>query len=167
MRRAKCLVFSGFTIYLFFVAAARAQSEPALPEGKGKGEFARICGQCHSVDIIITKTNTADGWAAVVDDMVSRGADGTDDELSLVIQYLAAHFGPKVKVNKASAEEISTTLDLPSADAEAIVHYRNTVGAFKAWSDLAKVPHIDIKKLEQKKDRIDFSSSQDPAGDKK
>ena len=167
MRRAKRLAFSGFIISIFLAAAIRAQSGPALPEGKGKAEFARICAQCHSVEIIVGKTNTAEGWAAVVDDMVSRGADGTDDEMDLVVKYLAAHFGPKVNVNKASAEQISTTLDLSSADAEAITHYRETVGAFKNWSDLARVPHIDIKKLEQKKDRIDFSTSQDPPGDKK
>lgn len=167
MRRAKRLAIAGFTISILFAAAARAQSEPALPEGKGKAEFARICAQCHSVEVIVGKTNTAEGWTTVVDDMVSRGADGTDDEMDLVVKYLAAHFGPKVNVNKASAQEIATALDLPSADAEAIVHYRETVGAFKNWSDLAKVPHIDIKKLEQKKDRVEFSSSQDPSGDKK
>ena len=164
---AKRLAFLGFMIGLFLPAAARAQSAPNLPAGKGKAEFARVCGKCHGVEIIIKKTDTAEGWADVVDDMVSRGAQGTEDDFDLVVKYLAAQFGPKVKVNQANAKELSTVLELSAADAEAIVNYRETVGSFKDWRDLERVPHIDIKKLEQGKNRIDFSTGQDHPSDKK
>jgi competence protein ComEA len=166
-RSANRLAFPGFMICLFLAAAAWAQPAPNLPEGKGKAAFARVCGQCHGVQIVIKKTNTADGWAEVVDDMVSRGAQGTDDDFDLVVKYLAAQFGPKVNVNKANARELSTILELSAADAEAIVHYRETAGSLKDWHDLERVPHIDIKKLEQEKNRIDFSTGQEPPGDKK
>jgi competence ComEA-like helix-hairpin-helix protein len=152
---------------LILDVAGWPQSAPNLPEGKGKAQFTRICGQCHGVAIVIKKTNTADGWAAVVDDMVSRGAQGTDDEFDLVVKYLAARFGPKVNLNKADANELSTILDLSPDDAGAIVKYREAVGNFKEWRDLEKVPHIDIKKLEQEKDRIDFSTGPDDSGQKK
>ena len=139
---------------------AWAQSGPNLPEGKGKAEFTRICGQCHGVDVVIKTTNTPDGWAAVVDDMVSRGAQGTQDEFDRVSLYLGAHFGPRVNVNKAAAKELSAVLGVSAADAQAIVHYRETSGSFKDWHDLEKVPQIDMKKLEAGKDRIDFSLGQ-------
>lgn len=157
----------GFMVCLVLAAAAWAQSGPNLPDGKGKAEFARVCGQCHGVEMVIKKANTADGWADVVDDMVSRGAQGTEDDFDLVVKYLAAHFGPKVNVNKANAKELSTVIELSGADAEAIVHYRETAGSFKDWRDLARVPDIDMKKLEREKDRIDYSTGQDPSGDKK
>lgn len=157
----------GFIICLALAAAAWAQSAQDLPAGKGRAEFVRVCGQCHGVEVVIKKANTADGWADVVDDMVSRGAQGTADDFDLVAKYLATHFGPKVNVNKANAKEISTVLELSAADAEAIVHYRETAGSFKDWRDLEKVPHIDMKKLEQEKDRIDYSTGEDPSRDKK
>ena len=141
--------------------AAWAQSGPDLPEGKGKAQFTRVCGQCHGVDIIVKRTNTADGWSAVIDDMASRGAQGTDDDFDLVLKYLSTQFGPKVKVNKAEASDLAATLEISPEDAAAIVKYRETVGNFKDWSDLQKVPHIDLKKLEQQKSRIDFSSPDD------
>jgi competence ComEA-like helix-hairpin-helix protein len=164
---AKPPAVRGFMVSLVLVAAAWAQSGQNLPDGKGKAQFTRVCGQCHGVEIVIKKTNSGDGWADVVDDMVSRGAQGTADDFDLVVTYLAAHFGPKVYVNKADANELSTVLEVSAADAEAIVHYRETTGSFKDWSDLEKVPHIDLKKLEQEKNRIDFSTGQGPSEEKK
>lgn len=163
----RCTAVPGFMISLFLAAAAWGQTAPNLPDGKGKAVFTRVCGQCHGVGIVIKKTNTGDGWADVVDDMVSRGAQGTADDFDLVVEYLAAHFGPKVNLNKANAKELSTVLELSAEDAEAIVRYRETKGSFKDWSDLERVPHIDLKKLEQEKDRIDFSTGESPSGDKK
>ncbi|HEY2013691.1 MAG TPA: helix-hairpin-helix domain-containing protein [Bryobacteraceae bacterium] len=162
----KLLVFPGVAVGLFFAPGAAAQSAQSLPEGKGKAQFTRACGQCHGVDLVIKQNNTADGWAAIVDDMVSRGAQGSDDDFELVVKYLTAHFGPKVNLNKADAKRIASVLEIPETDAEAIVHYRETAGAFKDWRDLEKVPHIDIKKLEQEKDRIDFGQDP-PPGEKK
>lgn len=164
---AKPPAVRGFMVSVFLVGAAWAQSGRNLPDGKGKAQFTRVCGQCHGVEIVIRKTNTWDGWAGVVDDMVSRGAQGTTDDFDLVVAYLAANFGPKVYVNKADANQLATVLEVSAADAEAIVHYRETTGSFKDWSDLVKVPHIDLKKLEQGKNRVDFSTGQGPSGEKK
>jgi competence protein ComEA len=110
-----------------------------------------------------------DGWTGIVNDMVSRGAQGTDDEFDRVVKYLTAHFGPsnssgdakqssaaKVNVNKASETDLSTGLGISAADAQAIVHYRQSSGEFKDWHDLEKVPNIDMKKLAAQKDRIEF-----------
>jgi competence ComEA-like helix-hairpin-helix protein len=151
-----CGLFAGLT--------AHAQTGQQLPEGKGKAQFIQICSQCHGLEMVTKHRNTADGWSAVIDDMVSRGAQGTDDDFDLVIKYLAANFGPKVNVNKASASDLSAALQISSEDAAAIVHYRETAGELKDWSDLEKVPHIDIKKLEGEKDRIEFSSKPASAG---
>src|SRR6266567_9136752 len=65
----------------------RAQSEPPLPEGAGKAQFSRICSQCHGIDIVINMKMSEGGWAGVVDDMVSRGAQASSDELALVTKY--------------------------------------------------------------------------------
>lgn len=156
------------TVAMFFGVfaglSAQAQTRQALPEGKGKAQFMQTCSQCHGLEMVTKQRNTADGWSAVIDDMVSRGAQGTDDDFDLIIKYLAANFGLKVNINKASASDLSKVLQITSADAAAIVHYRETAGELKDWSDLEKVPHIDIKKLESEKDRVEFTSKPASAG---
>jgi competence ComEA-like helix-hairpin-helix protein len=166
------LVFSAIACLSTSDARAQDGGQP-LPEGKGKAEFERICSQCHAVTVATKLRMNEDGWTGVVNDMVSRGAQGTDDEFDRVVRYLTAHFGPdnpggeskksapsKVNVNKASEADLSTTLGLSTADAQAIVHYRESSGEFKDWHDLEKVPHIDMKKLAEQKDRIEFSKAE-------
>jgi len=145
-------------LLLCLAAPAWGQSAQDLPAGRGKAEFTRVCGQCHGVEVVIRNTASPEGWAAIVDDMVSRGAQGTQDDFDLVSKYLSTNFGPKTNINRASEKELSATLGLSSVDAQAIVHYRETAGTFKDWSDLEKVPNIDIKKLASEKNRIDFSA---------
>lgn len=77
------------------IPAGAQQSGSVLPDGKGKQETARICSACHGLETVTTERHDKAGWQNVVDDMVSRGADGTDAELKLVVDYLAKYFGPK------------------------------------------------------------------------
>ena len=81
----------------------------------------------------------------------------TDPEIEKIVDYLAKNFGPKVNVNKATADQLAGTLEVPKAAASAIVEYREKNGSFKSFEDLRKVPAIDWSALESKKDRLDFS----------
>jgi competence protein ComEA len=137
----------------FVLMLALAQS---LPEGPGKVVTERMCKPCHGLDNVVRARRTEDKWAEVVDDMVSRGAKGTDDEIDQVIKYLSTHFGPKVNVNKAGASDLKESLGFSASDADAIVQYRTEKGTFKSIQDLMKVPGIDSKKIETLQDRIEF-----------
>lgn len=95
-------------------------------------------------------------WQGVVDDMRSRGADGTDEDFKTVVAYLSKYYGQSVNVNTAAATDIETQLDLTSGEAAAIVKYRTDSGNFKAFADLSKVPGLDVSKLEPLKKRIKF-----------
>jgi competence protein ComEA len=143
---------------LFSLAAVG--SAQSLPEGPGKAVTERMCKPCHGLENVVREKRTKDRWAEIVDDMVSRGAQGTDAEIDQVIDYLVANFGANaarmVNVNKAEASELSTTLGLSAADSDAIVHYRAEKGAFKSIQDLMKVPGIDVKKIESVQNRIAF-----------
>ena len=77
-------------LILSFAVSGSAQS---LPEGQGKAEFQRICGSCHSVVIATSQRMTQAQWTGVVNDMVSRGAQGSQQDLDNVVSYLATHFG--------------------------------------------------------------------------
>ena len=134
-----------------------------LPPGKGKELVENTCGSCHGLDVVVSQHATKDGWASIVDYMVSRGATGTPEEINTIVEYLAKNFPPeatKVNVNKASSMDMQMQLELTAKDADAIVKYRMDHGDFKDWDSLAKVPDVDTAKLTAKKSMIVFADSQ-------
>jgi hypothetical protein len=79
-----------------------AQEKVDLPEGVGKPLLVRICSKCHGLENVVRARNTKEKWSSIVDDMVARGSEGTDEELERIIDYLTANFGkdkpaPKVR----------------------------------------------------------------------
>ncbi len=146
---------------------ALAQSADDLPEGSGREMVRKMCGgACHEIDVVTSERLSKQGWSNIVDSMVSRGATGTDDEIAAVIDYLAQHFGRekaagssseiKINVNTETAKALAAGLTLSQDEAQAIVEYREKEGKFKTWEDLKKVPGLDVKKIESKKDRVIF-----------
>lgn len=151
MESMKRLVIA--SIPLLFLAAAEAQD---LADGPGKDTFVKICSACHDAAVVVTMHNSKDDWQATVDDMKGRGAEGSDDEFKAIIGYLAKYQGPEVNVNKATAKDLETQLEITTSEATAIVKYRQDKGDFKEWADLQKVADLDIKKIEPLKGRITF-----------
>ena len=127
-----------------------------LPEGPGKAVVVRMCSNCHEIERVTTTKNSKKQWSYVVDDMVSRGAEGSEEDANAVIAYLARNYGKPVNVNTATAKEIEDGLAFPAAQAELVVRYRTDKGAFKAYEDLQKIPGIDSKLLEEQKKNIQF-----------
>jgi competence ComEA-like helix-hairpin-helix protein len=128
-----------------------------LPEAKGKDLYEKICGTCHGTDVVFKTRTTKEKWKDTVDEMASRGAEGTDEQLDTIIDYLAKCFGPRVNVNKAAAKEIETQFELTSTEAEAIVKYRQDKGDFKDVADLKNVPGLNFSKIESVRYRIIFA----------
>ena len=64
-----------------------------LPEGAGKAAFEKRCLTCHDAAQAINLRRDRGGWERVVDDMVARGANGSDDELEAITAYLTKFFG--------------------------------------------------------------------------
>jgi len=142
-------------------ASQQDQPQPSgegLPEGPGKALMVRVCGACHEPRRAASVRLTRDGWTAVVDDMVRRGAKGTDEEMSQVVEYLVANFlgdAPRpVNVNTAPPIDLELVIGLLRRESAAIISYRNKNGSFKEMNDLKKVPGLDFKKIEAAKDRI-------------
>ncbi|MGH9785530.1 MAG: helix-hairpin-helix domain-containing protein [Terriglobia bacterium] len=137
-----------------------------LPEGKGKDVVEATCSACHGLTNVTSGRNSKEVWKFIVADMVSRGALLEDAEITLVVEYLAEHFGPakpsgssstgKINVNKAAARELVASLGLTEKEAEAVVEYRRQNGNFSKWEDLQKVSELDSKKIEAKKDQLEF-----------
>jgi competence ComEA-like helix-hairpin-helix protein len=147
----------------FLAFSATLVQAQDLPAGKGRDLVENTCGSCHGLDVVVAQHATRDGWASIVDYMVSRGATGTPEEITTIVDYLSKNFpaaATKTNVNKATSMDMQSQLELTAKDADAIVKYRTDHGDFKDWDGLAKVPGVDAKKLEAKKDSIVFSDPQ-------
>jgi cytochrome c5 len=68
-----------------------------LPEGKGKELVQSTCSSCHGLESVVSQRADKDGWQNIVDYMLSRGMIATDDEVKLMVEYLAAVFPAQPK----------------------------------------------------------------------
>jgi putative heme-binding domain-containing protein len=108
------MIILGSIAYLTIVLSANAQS---LPAGSGKADFQRICSGCHSVDRASSQRMTRTEWAAVVSDMVARGAQGSSAELDNVVSYLSANFGKSnVSPSPVAPAHTSPSVPQPAVD---------------------------------------------------
>jgi competence protein ComEA len=148
------------TLLVFLCAiVATAADKPKLPDGPGKATMERVCGSCHGAEIVLGKKLTRDGWSQIVMTMIQRGAQGTDDEFADIVDYLTntvSADAAKINVNKATAKQLQTGLEISDKDADAILHYREANGDFKSVDDLKKVPGVDAAKIEAKKGKLSF-----------
>ena len=130
--------------------------DDGLPAGKEKEIFLRMCSNCHAMARVTKARFSKKFWSSVVDDMVSRGAEGTEEEAEQVINYLSRHFGKPVNINTAAAKDIQEGLSFKVAEAELVVRYRTENGPIKAYEDLLKIPGLNANLLEEQKKNIQF-----------
>jgi hypothetical protein len=97
MLKRMVLIFTALATTLPVVA----QNDAPLPEGAGKAVVQRMCVGCHQLSVITSKRATKDQWSTLVQQMVSRGADGSDQDIETVVDYLSKNF-PAAKDDKAA-----------------------------------------------------------------
>ncbi len=131
------------------------KEQPQVAEDPDTGLFMRVCNDCHDTKQIVSRRRTRGDWEGVINKMVEQGLDGTGKELEAVFAYLNRNYG-RVFINLAPADEIVAVLTISRQDADAIVAYRKTAGPFADFDSLKKIPGIDLKMLEGKKDAIAF-----------
>jgi len=142
---------------LAVLAAAGAPfQDVSLPDGKGKATVKERCIGCHDLDVVTVARRTQAGWRINVADMISRGAEVSDDEAGDIVAYLTKYFG-KVNVNAATAPQLQEFLNLGMKEAQAIIAFRTEHGKIKDFDQLKSVPGIDANKLQQKRSLIAFA----------
>jgi len=140
------------------VLLAAGDDAKFLPEGPGRDAVAKVCLECHGASNFRKVRLDRDEWWDQVNEMLDRGAKGTDEEMAAVVEYLAQNFGKesKVRVNTAPLAELRAVLGFTVEESKAVIAYREEKGSFHEWRDLLKVPSLDAKKIEEKKDRMTF-----------
>ena len=161
---ARALLVSSllFVVFFCFAGAAGTAQEPQKAEAKSpedvKAEetFTRNCVKCHPVDRIAGSRRTRTQWEEVMTTMqTARGAVIADEEWDVILDYLVKQHG-RVNVNRATADDLVEVLGLTSESADTIVKYRREHGNFEDFDAFAKVPGLDLGKLEKKRDAISF-----------
>lgn len=127
-----------------------------LPAADGKDTVMKVCSKCHSPNLILANPRNRQGWEETITKMSGMGAMATDDEFTTILEYLAKNIIPPINVNKAPTAILISDLTLTDKEADAVVTYRSKNGDFKSLDDLKKVPDVDAKKLDDKKDHIVF-----------
>ena len=131
-----------------------AEEEEQFSNG-AEATIERVCILCHPFENIVKTRRTVREWNDQVTTMSQRGAPGTDPDFSLIKKYLTRYYGI-VRVNTASAEELTAVLGLPANVAAAVVEYRTTNGKFTDLAALEKVAGVDKAKLEEQREALRF-----------
>jgi len=147
-----------FVVLVGVIIAADEKEIKALPDGPGKDAVVKACLDCHGAANFRKARKEPGEWSDSVDDMVDRGAKIPPGQTEAVVAYLVKNFGAgaKVQMNSAPLEEIKVVLGFTVPEAQAVVDYREMHGAYKEWSEVAKVRGVDATKVEAKKDAMAF-----------
>lgn len=130
---------------------------PAYPDRPGKKAVEKVCGGCHGLRLMENMRKTPAAWKTSIDDMVTRGMKATDDEIDTVNAYFAKYL-TRLNINQAAPADITDVLDLTPQEAEAIIAYRKANGKIKNFDELESIPGLDAKKLNERRNRIAFST---------
>ncbi len=160
VRVASCV--AGLVLVAAVAITARQDPQPivpsgaGMPDGPGKDATVRSCGTCHETRRAASVRLTRDGWAAVIDNMMKRGAKVSNEDFPVVLDYLTTHFlgqAPQpLNVNTAQQIDLESAGGLLRREAAAVVRYREKNGRFKSLDDLKKVPGLDFKKIDSRRD---------------
>ena len=80
---------------MLITGSVRAESPPVLPAVTGQPLAVRICGQCHSVELVMRHRMTRRQWMAQIDTMIAKGAKVEEEEFDALADYLAEALGPE------------------------------------------------------------------------
>jgi competence ComEA-like helix-hairpin-helix protein len=137
-------------------AAAPAETaESRFPPGPGRDALMKVCGSCHGPESAVASLKTHDEWNKTLDEMANNGAQGSDEEWNRILAYLDKNFS-FIFVNKATAPQLESTLDVAPEVADAIVRRRAEAGAYKSIEELKQVPGVSAATIDARKDRFVF-----------
>jgi hypothetical protein len=135
---------AAFAAMAALMAASMRMASAAAPADPLAGEEASlraVCAKCHNLQIVMDTPMSYAGWHDTVQKMIDRGADGTDEQLEDIMDYLHRTM-TTIDVNSADPDELAIVLGAPEPVVKAIVA-RRAMRKFKDLEDLKTVPGID------------------------
>ena len=139
-----------------FAAAQTAEVAPPDPRlARESQSLKAVCGKCHNLQLVMDTPRSYDDWHDTVQQMVDRGASGTDEQFDAIMDYLHRTM-TTINVNTAVADELEIVLNVPETTAQAIIARRSTQ-KFIGLTDLKSVPGVDASTVDAKARLIFFN----------
>jgi hypothetical protein len=89
-RAALAILFCALTSAALGVFAADATRKvDDLPAGAGRDALVRSCLSCHELNVVLAQGRSRSEWAEVTGLMIDRGAVIGEDDLRVLLDYLA------------------------------------------------------------------------------
>src|SRR5688500_11073117 len=133
-------------------------AQNVLPDAPGRDITVKLCAGCHAAETAASVRHTPEGWRDVIAKMVAAGAEGTEQELDTVFQYLSTQFPVEAQkalnLNTATAIELESVAGLLRKEAAVLIAYREKNGPCKKLEDLKKIAGLDYKKIDARKERL-------------
>lgn len=82
---------------------AQTQTRAQLPEGLGRDTTKRVCGACHPAEVVLGRGLSREQWGNMVSNMIGRGAKGSDEDFTQIVDYLAKSLPPRAGVDNSGA----------------------------------------------------------------
>ena len=92
---------------------------------------------CHTPDRIVSVRKTRVEWEEVIDKMITRGAQVTDDNYGPIEEYLLRNYA-KVNVNKGVKDDLVLIGGFTAAEADAVVQFRTANGPIADFAALGQ-----------------------------
>jgi mono/diheme cytochrome c family protein len=96
--RLLCSLLPTFLIAAFLTAAtafASGEGTDAARHAKARALFLDACTACHTLERVRSQRLGKEEWRQLIAGMLSEGVPLTDEETSLLVDYLAENFGPE------------------------------------------------------------------------
>jgi hypothetical protein len=126
---------------LLLLVAALFNAAPAPDLARESQSLKAVCASCHNLQLVMDTPRSYDAWHDTVQAMVDRGANGTDEQLSDIMDYLHRTI-TTINVNAADQDELEIVLNVPETAAKAIIARRST-RKFSSLADLKSVAGVD------------------------
>jgi len=133
IRVVVALICMGF--FLMNSAPAQSQSE-SMPAGEGSALVSGVCSGCHSVDMVIVQSKSRRGWESTVQDMVSRGAQLSSEEMGTIVSYLAEHYGENSRPASDSPQSPKDLFDSKCFQCHGDAMWKNVRRDQKEWTGI-------------------------------
>ncbi len=86
----KLAAFTAAGAMLAFAVPGR--NEPPAKD-RGRELVEDVCTYCHNLDRLRDKELSREEWRGLTKGMISEGAPVTDEEYSMILDYLTKHYG--------------------------------------------------------------------------
>jgi competence protein ComEA len=139
----------------FPLAARAADAEGGRSLAQEYHSLQMVCTECHVLELVRDTPRSYDAWHETVQEMVDRGATGTDQQFEDIMDYLHRTL-TTIDVNNADTDELEIVLGVSDKVAHAIIQ-RRAQRRFTGLADLETIRGTNRVALKAKARLIYFN----------